>query len=260
MPAQEPGKIRNVAVVGHRGTGKTSLVEALLFQSGETNRLGAIEQGSTVSDWDDDERKRQMSISSALCHATWHERKLNLIDVPGDPSFQGEARAALRVVEGALVAVSGVMGVEVGGAAKNVIAVAAGVSDGLGFGHNTRAALMTRGLAEITRLAVGLGAEPATLYGLSGMGDLVLTCTGDLSRNRSVGLRLGNGEKLEDIVKSMNEVAEGVRNTRSVRDLARSVGVEAPIVDQMYLLLNEGKAPHQAVADLMSRALKRETD
>ncbi len=153
-----------------------------------------------------------------------------------------------------------VMGVEVGGAAKNVIAVAAGVSDGLGFGHNTRAALMTRGLAEITRLAVGLGAEPATLYGLSGMGDLVLTCTGDLSRNRSVGLRLGNGEKLEDIVKSMNEVAEGVRNTRSVRDLARSVGVEAPIVDQMYLLLNEGKAPHQAVADLMSRALKRETD
>ena len=114
MPAQEPGKIRNVAVVGHRGTGKTSLVEALLFQSGETNRLGAIEQGSTVSDWDDDERKRQMSISSALCHAAWHERKLNLIDVPGDPSFQGEARAALRVVEGALVAVSGVMGVEVG--------------------------------------------------------------------------------------------------------------------------------------------------
>src|SRR3990172_2166133 len=114
MTGEEAGKIRNVAGVGHRGTGKTSLVEALLFQSGETNRLGAIEQGSTVSDWDDDERKRQMSISSALCHATWHERKLNLIDVPGDPSFQGEARAALRVVEGALVAVSGVRGVEVG--------------------------------------------------------------------------------------------------------------------------------------------------
>src|SRR3972149_6250563 len=114
MPAQEPGKIRNVAVVGHRGTGKTSLVEALLFQSGETNRLGAIEQGSTVSDWDDDERKRQMSISSGLCHAAGHERQLNLIDVPGDPSFQGEARAARRVVEGALVVVSGVMGVEVG--------------------------------------------------------------------------------------------------------------------------------------------------
>jgi elongation factor G len=114
MPALEPGKIRNVAVVGHRGTGKTSLVEALLFQSGETNRLGAIEQGTTVSDWEDDERKRQMSISSTLCHVSWQGRKLNLIDVPGDPSFQGEARAALRVVEGALVAVSGVMGVEVG--------------------------------------------------------------------------------------------------------------------------------------------------
>ena len=103
MPAFEPGKIRNVAVVGHRGTGKTSLVEALLFQAGETNRLGTIEAGSTVADWDDDEQQRRMSISLSLTHAEWQERKINLIDVPGDPSFQGEARCALRVVEGALV-------------------------------------------------------------------------------------------------------------------------------------------------------------
>ena len=114
MPALEPGKLRNVAVVGHRGTGKTSLVEALLYQAGELNRLGTIDAGSTVGDWDDDEQRRRMSISLALTHLDWQGRKLNLIDVPGDPSFQGEARCALRVVEGAVVVVSGVMGVEVG--------------------------------------------------------------------------------------------------------------------------------------------------
>src|SRR5687767_8710087 len=114
MPAFEPGKIRNVAVVGHRGTGKTSLVEALLFQAGETNRLGTIEAGSTVADWDDDEQQRRMSISLSLTHAEWQGRKINLIDVPGDPSFQGEARCSLRVVEGTLLVLSGVMGVEVG--------------------------------------------------------------------------------------------------------------------------------------------------
>ena len=113
MPAVEPGKIRNVAVVGHRGTGKTSLVEAMLFQAGATNRLGVVEQGTTVSDWDEDEQHRQMSIADTLCHLEWHERKINLIDTPGEPSFQGDAIAALHVVEGALLTVSGVMGVEV---------------------------------------------------------------------------------------------------------------------------------------------------
>jgi elongation factor G len=114
MSAFEPGKIRNVAVVGHRGTGKTSLVEAMLFQSGQTNRLGTIDAGTTVSDWDDDEQQRRLSIALSLCHAEWQDRKVNLLDVPGDPGFQGEARCALRVVEGALVVLSGVMGVEVG--------------------------------------------------------------------------------------------------------------------------------------------------
>jgi glycerol-3-phosphate dehydrogenase (NAD(P)+) len=150
------------------------------------------------------------------------------------------------------------VGVEVGGAVKNVIAVAAGVSDGLGFGSNTRAALITRGLAEIARLAIQLGADRATLAGLAGLGDLVLTCTGELSRNRQVGLRLGRGEKLAAILASMSEVAEGVRNTRSVLDLAQSAGVEMPITEQMYLLLYEDKDPRQAVVDLMSRRLKQE--
>ncbi len=114
MAALEPGKIRNVAVVGHRGTGKTSLVEAMLYQAGATNRLGAVDAGSTVSDWDDDERGRQMSLQASLCHLEWQGRKINLIDTPGDPGFQGDAIAALRVVEGALFTVSGVIGVEVG--------------------------------------------------------------------------------------------------------------------------------------------------
>ena len=109
----EPGKIRNVAVVGHRGTGKTSLVEALLFQAGATNRLGTVESGSTVSDWDDDEQRRQMSLSASICNVEWQGRKINLIDTPGDAGFQGDAIAALRVVEGALFTVSAVMGVEV---------------------------------------------------------------------------------------------------------------------------------------------------
>ena len=122
MAPIEPGKIRNVAVVGHRGTGKTSLVEALLYQTGEVNRLGSIEAGTTVSDSDEDEQKRQLSISLSLTHTSWQGRKLNLVDCPGDPSFQGEARCALRVVEGALVVVSGVMGFEVGTARMKKLA------------------------------------------------------------------------------------------------------------------------------------------
>ena len=109
----EAGKIRNVAVVGHRGTGKTSLVEAMLFQAGKTNRLGSIDAGNTVSDWEEDEQRRAMSLSASLCHCEWQGRKLNLIDTPGDSGFQADTVASLRVVEGALVVVSGVMGVEV---------------------------------------------------------------------------------------------------------------------------------------------------
>jgi glycerol-3-phosphate dehydrogenase (NAD(P)+) len=151
-----------------------------------------------------------------------------------------------------------VLGVELGGAVKNVIAIAAGVSDGLGFGHNSRAALITRGIAEIARLGARMGADPRTLAGLAGMGDLVLTCTGDLSRNRTVGLRLGRGERLSDILAEMKMVAEGVRNAKSVYHLARSLGVEMPIAEQMYLLLHEGKSARQVVVDLMTRDLKPE--
>ena len=118
MPVTEPGKIRNIAVAGHRGVGKTSLVEALLFQAGKTTRLGSIEQGTTVADWDDDEHKRQMSLSGAQLNLDWQDRKINLIDCPGDAGFQADTLAALRVVEGALVVVSAVMGVEVNTTAR----------------------------------------------------------------------------------------------------------------------------------------------
>ncbi|MDY6848556.1 MAG: NAD(P)H-dependent glycerol-3-phosphate dehydrogenase [Thermodesulfobacteriota bacterium] len=151
-----------------------------------------------------------------------------------------------------------IIGVELGGALKNVIALAAGVADGLGFGYNSRAALITRGLAEITRLGIAKGARPDTFAGLAGMGDLVLTCTGDLSRNRSVGIELGRGRSLEEIMSGMNMVAEGVKTTLSTYRLAVKLGVEVPITEQMYRILYEGKPPRQAVSDLMARDLKGE--
>lgn len=148
-------------------------------------------------------------------------------------------------------------GVELGGAIKNIMAIAAGMADGLKFGHNTRAALITRGIAEMSRLGEAMGAQASTFMGLSGMGDLVLTCTGDLSRNRQVGLKLGQGLKLSEILK-MRMVAEGVKTTESVHFLAQKLGVELPITEQVYKILYEDKDPATAVCDLMNRDLKAE--
>ena len=151
-----------------------------------------------------------------------------------------------------------VIGVQIGGVVKNVIAIAAGISDGLSLGHNARAALITRGLAEMTRLAVRMKADPVTLAGLPGLGDLILTCTGDLSRNRAVGLQIARGRSLHEITASTRTVAEGVRNTRSLYALAERLGVDMPIVGQMYQVLYAGKEPADAVRDLMLRSLKPE--
>jgi glycerol-3-phosphate dehydrogenase (NAD(P)+) len=151
-----------------------------------------------------------------------------------------------------------VIGVELGGPLKNIVAIAAGICDGLGYGTNTRAALITRGLAEITRLAVKMGASPLTMAGLAGLGDLVLTCTGDLSRNRSVGLKLGQGITIEAIQDEMRMVAEGVKTTRSAWHLARKMGVEMPILDQIYQVLYEGKSCPDATHDLLIRGGKNE--
>ncbi|GFE56973.1 NAD(P)H-dependent glycerol-3-phosphate dehydrogenase [Geobacter sp. AOG1] len=152
-----------------------------------------------------------------------------------------------------------VVGVELGGAIKNVIAIAAGISDGLGFGCNTRAALITRGLAEMSRLGRAMGAESATFAGLAGMGDLVLTCTGDLSRNRTVGIQLGKGRLLADILGEMRMVAEGVKTTESAYALARRLGIDMPITAKVYEVLHEDKPARSAVIELMGRDLKAES-
>jgi glycerol-3-phosphate dehydrogenase (NAD(P)+) len=155
---------------------------------------------------------------------------------------------------------SDVIGVELGGALKNVMAVATGIAQGLGLGFNAQAALVTRGLAEMTRLGTALGAEPATFAGLAGLGDLVLTCTGSLSRNRTVGIELGKGRKLEDVLKDRETVAEGVVTAQSARELAAREGVEMPIVDTVNRVLFEGQSARSAIAALMTRELRAEVD
>lgn len=152
-----------------------------------------------------------------------------------------------------------VIGVQIGGVVKNVIAIAAGISDGLNLGQNARAALITRGLAEMTRLAIRMTADPLTLAGLPGLGDLVLTCAGELSRNRAVGLAIARGQSLQEITSSTRSVAEGVRNARSLHALAERLGIDMPIVGQMHQVLYAGKEPADAVRDLMLRSLKPET-
>ncbi|MBF0380077.1 MAG: NAD(P)-dependent glycerol-3-phosphate dehydrogenase [Magnetococcales bacterium] len=151
-----------------------------------------------------------------------------------------------------------VVGLELGGALKNVIALAAGISDGLGFGNSARAALITRGLTEIMRLGVHLGAKPETFSGLSGLGDLLLTASSEMSRNRTVGFRIGKGESLEEIQKGFREVAEGVKTTLSVYRLAEKLGVDMPISRAVYGILYEQRTPHSVVSELMERTLKAE--
>jgi glycerol-3-phosphate dehydrogenase (NAD(P)+) len=153
-----------------------------------------------------------------------------------------------------------VTGVEIAGASKNVIALAAGACDGLSFGYNTRAALITRGLAEISRLGVKMGAHPLTFSGLAGIGDLLLTCTGDLSRNRMVGMQLGQGKKLEEVLSGTRQVAEGVITAKSIYFLAKKMDVEMPISERVYRVLYEGKDPLLVVSELMERDLKHELE
>jgi glycerol-3-phosphate dehydrogenase (NAD(P)+) len=152
------------------------------------------------------------------------------------------------------------IGVELGGSVKNVIAIAAGIIDGLGLGLNTRAALITRGQTEIRRLGLKMGANPRTFTGLAGMGDLILTCTGDLSRNHMVGKRIGQGEKLADILSGMNMVAEGIKTSESVYNFSRSLGVEMPISHEIYHVLYDDVSPEDALFRLMTRDLKHELD
>jgi glycerol-3-phosphate dehydrogenase (NAD(P)+) len=153
-----------------------------------------------------------------------------------------------------------IIGVELGGAVKNIIALAAGITDGLGYGDNTKAALMTRGIAEITRLGVALGAKPSTFAGLSGIGDLIVTCTSMHSRNRRAGILIGQGKSIEEALKEVNMVVEGVNTTKSTYELSKKIGVEMPITNELYKALFEDKNPREAVNDLMLREQKLEME
>jgi len=176
-----------------------------------------------------------------------------------DESLAADLRHALASPAFRLYSSSDVVGVELAGTAKNVIAIAAGVLAGLDLGHNVLAALITRGLHEMSRLAVASGGDPETLRGLAGLGDLVLTCTGGLSRNRRTGIELARGRRLAEIVAGTTEVAEGIRNALAIRRLAAERGLEMPIVEQMCAVLYEDKDPAQALRDLMTRELKPES-
>ena len=177
-----------------------------------------------------------------------------------DPETCAHAQRTLSTDRFRIYTTDDVVGVLVGGAIKNVIAIAAGVSDGLGMGSNARAALITRGLAEITRIGCAMGADAFTFAGLSGMGDLVLTCAGDASRNRRVGMALGQGKTLAQILADMRMVAEGVKTTKVAHQLAAKLGVAAPITDVMYQVVHEDMPARTAITQLMSRALRPERD
>jgi glycerol-3-phosphate dehydrogenase (NAD(P)+) len=175
-----------------------------------------------------------------------------------DPALGKKAQSVLSNDYFRVYTNDDIIGVELGGALKNVVAIGAGVLEGMGYGYNTMAALLTRGLAEMTRLGVAMGGKPSTFAGLAGMGDLVLTCTGGLSRNRTLGIRLGRGEKLDTIMKETRTVAEGIKTAKAARDLSRKYKIDMPIVDEVYQLLYEGKDPKLALKDLMARELKDE--
>jgi glycerol-3-phosphate dehydrogenase (NAD(P)+) len=177
-----------------------------------------------------------------------------------DEATTQAAQVALTALHFRIYRTDDVVGVLMGGALKNVVAIGAGISDGLGFGSNTRVALMTRGLAEITRVGVALGANPLTFAGLSGMGDLVLTCSGDASRNRRVGLALGQGKKMSEILAEMRQVAEGVKTAKVAKELTAKMGVAAPIVDAMHAIIHEGVPVRDAITMLLARPARSERD
>ena len=181
-----------------------------------------------------------------------------VVAASADETYAREVQGLFMCPTFRVYANTDVTGVELGGSFKNVIAIASGIVDGVGFGDNTKAALLTRGIVEMTRLGEKLGADPKTFPGLSGMGDLILTCMGKLSRNLHVGFELGKGKELDDILGDMVNVAEGVKTAQSVRELSRREGIETPIMEKVCQILFDGVNPHDAVIDLMTRGPKKE--
>jgi glycerol-3-phosphate dehydrogenase (NAD(P)+) len=230
------------SVLGRPGESTPSLFSRSLEQGGEVDfPIGALSGPSFA-------QEVARGDPTAVTIACQNEDLLRIVQQEfSDPAFRVYTNAD-------------VIGVELGGALKNIIAIAAGICDGLGLGHNSIAALITRGLAEMTRLVVACGGRAETMAGLAGLGDLVLTCTGGLSRNRSVGVELGRGRKLPEIVAGMHGmVAEGIFTTTAAVGLARVQRVEIPITEQMHEILHEGKSPHDAIYELMTRSGKSES-
>lgn len=219
-----------------------------------------------------------MTVSQMFCDTFTHIHKSNIVVLSGPSHAEEVAKHTPTAVVAAgydeknteliqkafsnkyfrVYKSSDVLGVELGGALKNVIAIAAGIADGAGFGDNTKAAIMTRGIREITRFGVKLGAHESTFIGLSGIGDLIVTCMSKHSRNRFVGEEIGKGKKLKQVLAEMKMVAEGVATTKATHELAKKLGVELPIIEQVYKVLFLGKDPHTATEKLMTRVLKDE--
>lgn len=220
----------------------------------ETSRLPHEVVAETLPRW------RQVGALSGPSFAAEVARGLPaaLTVASREAAFARHAAAALHHAPLRIYSSGDVLGVELGGALKNIMAIAAGISDGLGLGANARAALITRGLAEMARLGVSMGGEPDTFMGLTGLGDLVLTATGDLSRNRTVGMRIAAGMPVQRILAELGHVAEGVSSARAARDLARSHGVDMPITEAVCAVLFEGLAPTTAVEGLLSRETRAE--
>jgi glycerol-3-phosphate dehydrogenase (NAD(P)+) len=204
--------------------------------------------------------KNQIGVISGPSHAEEVSRMIPtaVVAASSDIETSKAIQAAFMTSYFRVYASTDILGVELGGAFKNIIAIGAGIIDGAGFGDNTKAAIMTRGVAEISRLGLALGARPETFAGLSGMGDLIVTCMSRHSRNRFVGEQIGKGKKLKQILKSMDQVAEGVETTRSAKQLAAKRGIETPITNEVYKILFEDKDPVKATTDLMTRDMKTE--
>lgn len=194
----------------------------------------------------------------SFAEEVYHRQPTAVVAASADPAAAEQVQQAFSCAYFRVYASTDVVGVELGGALKNVIAIAAGILEGMGLGHNPRSALITRGLAETTRLGKALGADPATFAGLAGMGDLILTATGALSRNRSLGVEIGRGRSPGEVMRERRTVAEGVNTARAAVALGQRAGVELPIAAEVSHILFDGKAPRQAIADLMERELKAE--
>lgn len=204
--------------------------------------------------------KSQIGVISGPSHAEEVSQRIPTAVVAASTDLETAKaiQAAFMTSYFRVYASTDILGVELGGAFKNIIAIGAGIIDGAGFGDNTKAAIMTRGVAEISRLGLAMGARPETFAGLSGMGDLIVTCMSRHSRNRFVGEQIGRGKKLKDILESMEQVAEGVETTRSAKQLAAKKGIETPITNEVYKILFEDKDPVKATTDLMTRDMKTE--